>query len=181
MRSSSLYTLAISLVVGGIVLLLLLHNARRRWRSLRARRRAKRALLSEGSAERLLERRGYTILDRQPGQQCQVWVDGMGHDYLLRADFLVGDGQCTYIAEVKSGSAAPRITTRATRRQLLEYAVMYSVDGILLVNPERGLVQRVRFPSLLQGRKRAESARIWLGLGVGFLLGFALAVWRLRA
>jgi hypothetical protein len=49
------------------------------------------------------------------------------------------------VAEVKTGEVAPRLSTAATRRQLLEYRVAFDVDGVLLVCPERGTIQRVDF------------------------------------
>ncbi len=49
------------------------------------------------------------------------------------------------VAEVKTGERAPSLTTAATRRQLLEYAVAYGADGVLLVDPEAGAIREVDF------------------------------------
>ncbi len=48
---------------------------------------------------------------------------------------------------MKSGGAAA-VTTRATRRQLLEYAYTYGLDGVLLVDMEAERIVRVEFPRL---------------------------------
>ena len=64
----------------------------------------------------------------------------------LRADLLVERGGRRYVAEVKTGEAAPSLATAATRRQLLEYLIAYRVDGVLLVDAERGSVHEVEFP-----------------------------------
>ena len=53
-----------------------------------------------------------------------------------------------FVAEVKTGDEAPRMSTAATRRQLLEYHVAFDVDGVLLVCPELGTIQRIEFPQL---------------------------------
>ena len=44
------------------------------------------------------------------------------------------------------GPQVARITHRATRRQLLEYAAVFDVDGVLLVDAEGGRIHRVEFP-----------------------------------
>jgi len=64
----------------------------------------------------------------------------------LRADYLVERGGELLVAEVKTGEEAPSLETAATRRQLLEYHVAFAVDGVLLVSPEQGTIQRVAFP-----------------------------------
>ena len=121
-----------------------------RWRRFaagqRARRRSRRALRGETAAERLLERAGYRIRDRQVPLTWWITCDGVDHAVELRADLLVERGGAWFVAEAKTGAVAPRLTTAATRRQLLEYRVAYGVDGVLLVDAERGAIHRVEFP-----------------------------------
>ena len=78
-------------------------------------------------------------------------IDGEPVQTELRADYLVeSDEGELFVAEVKTGDEAPQLTTAATRRQLLEYQVAFSIafdaDGVLLVCPELGTIQRVQFP-----------------------------------
>ncbi len=117
------------------------------WRgSWRARRRARRALRGEDVAATLLEDAGFRLIARQP---CTSWaplVDGQPHNIELRADYLVEANGERFVAEVKTGGLAPNLATAATRRQLLEYHVAFAADGVLLVCPERGTIQRVEFP-----------------------------------
>lgn len=63
----------------------------------------------------------------------------------LRADLLVRQGARRFVADVKTGAEAPKITTAATRRQLLEYRVAYAVDGVLLVDMASRRVHLVEF------------------------------------
>ena len=70
----------------------------------------------------------------------------MIHPIVVRADLLVSRGARRFVAEVKTGARAPRIETAATRRQLLEYAVAYDVDGVLLVDMEEHTISEVEFP-----------------------------------
>ena len=157
-------TTAIAIVATAIVVLWLA-AAWRRWRgSRRAKVRSRRALAGEAAAVELLERAGFTIIAVQPRITWAPLVDGVPQEIELRADYLVaiarpgsagprstarGGAESIderYVAEVKTGDDAPRLATAATRRQLLEYHVAFAVDGVLLVSPEAGTIQRVEFP-----------------------------------
>jgi Holliday junction resolvase-like predicted endonuclease len=122
-----------------------LHHWRGSWR---AKRRAARAGAGEDAAADLLEEAGYQIVERQARVLWGPLLDGEPQLLELRADYLVeSDGQLL-VAEVKTGEHAPSLETAATRRQLLEYHVAFAVDGVLLVSPEQGLIQRVAFPRI---------------------------------
>jgi hypothetical protein len=122
-----------------------LHDWRGSWR---ARRRAERAGAGEDLAAHLLVQAGYTVVERQARVLWGPLLDGEPQLMELRADYLVeSDGQLL-VAEVKTGELAPSLETAATRRQLLEYHVAFAVDGVLLVSPEAGTVQRVAFPTV---------------------------------
>jgi len=121
-----------------------------RWRGWRGSRRAKvraaRAMAGEDDAAELLEAAGFTIVAVQPRLTWTVLVDDVPNPVELRADYLVSIDDERYVAEVKTGDDAPKLSTAATRRQLLEYHVAFGVDGVLLVSPEAGTIQRVEFP-----------------------------------
>jgi hypothetical protein len=149
--------LAIFALAGALVALVLARLVRR-WRgSWRARRRAARAGAGEDAAATLLRRAGFRIVAVQARTWWTPLVDGEPHEIELRADYLVeGHGELL-VAEVKTGDAAPKLSTAATRRQLLEYHVAFAVDGVLLVCPERGAIHRIEFPLgalALRGRGR---------------------------
>ncbi|HEU5060064.1 MAG TPA: hypothetical protein VFU21_26210 [Kofleriaceae bacterium] len=117
-----------------------------RWRSRAlARRRCARAAAGEREAEGLLADRGFSILDRQAGLVWAIECDGEPHAVELRADLLVERGGRRYVAEVKTGVAAPLLTNAATRRQLLEYCVAYQVDSVLLVDIDAQAIREVTF------------------------------------
>jgi hypothetical protein len=137
------------LVLGSMLAALWIAQALQAWRaSRRARRRAERAGDGEDAAAELLEEAGYRVVERQARVLWGPLLDGEPQLLELRADYLVeGDGQLL-VAEVKTGELAPSIETAATRRQLLEYHVAFAVDGVLLVSPEQGTIQRVAFPRI---------------------------------
>jgi len=149
--------------------------AARAWlRRLRARARVRRALRGEARAARWLERAGFAVLGAQVAVDYDVWVDGVPSTIALRADYLVERGGLRYVAEVKTGRAAPRIETPATRRQLLEYRVAFDVDGVVLVDGDSGEVRLVRFPLGDAAPARAAGAG-WIAWGFVAALAFAAA------
>ncbi|HTJ42298.1 MAG TPA: PD-(D/E)XK nuclease family protein [Kofleriaceae bacterium] len=148
---------------------------RRRSRSRFAKARAARALAGEAAAEALLADAGYEVTARQARRAWQLRVDGEPLDLELRCDLLASASGRTYVAEVKTGAAAPRLDTAATRRQLLEYQVAYGVDGVLLVDAEAGAVRVIDFPLAIAPPPETQTRRTpWLAFAaiiVGFVLG----------
>ncbi len=96
----------------------------------------------------MLRAHGYAILGSQVTIEYPIEVDGETIAMGLRADYLVSKDGARYIAEVKTGTRAPRIDTAATRRQLLEYEIAFDVDGVLLVDADAERVHTVAFPTL---------------------------------
>ena len=159
--------------------LALVQTARLWWRAAAVRWRlaeqTARATAGEALAEKLLTRAGFTVEARQATQRWAVRVDGEAHEVTLRADFVVRRRGRRYVAEVKTGEAAPAITAPATRRQLLEYRCAFGADGVLLVDAEERRVHAIDFalpptPSSL----RAVVAAFLVGLLVGAALLAAL-------
>jgi hypothetical protein len=148
------------LAVGTVAaLLLLLRQAALRWAARRRLlRRMRRARQGELQAPRWLEELGYAVTGSQVASGYSVSIDGQQVAISVRADYLVERAGLRYVAEVKTGRAAPRIQTHATRRQLLEYRMAFAVDGVLLVDAETRRVHVVRFPLGL--RAAAASARL---------------------
>jgi hypothetical protein len=121
----------------------------RSWsRSLVIQARSARAVEGEREAVAILRARGYAIVDSQVEIEYPVLVDGETVSMGLRADYLVVKNGAYFIAEVKTGTHAPRINTAATRRQLLEYEVAFGVDGVLLVDADAARVHTIVFPML---------------------------------
>ena len=108
-------------------------------------RRQRVALAAESEAERLLGRSGYTVVDRQVTQRFVMWVNEEPVEAWCRADLVVTRSGRAYIAEVKTGAVAPHPTKAATRRQLREYAEVFDVDGVLLIDMEQRQIHSVAF------------------------------------
>jgi hypothetical protein len=137
------------LLVGalGVLLLVLVQRAVSRLvQRRRLSRRMRRARQAEQQAPRWLTRHGYTVTAVQLAREYTLTLDAEDVAIQVRADYLVERKGRTYVAEVKSGQAAPSIQTQATRRQLLEYRMAFDVDGVLLVDAETQRVHVVGFP-----------------------------------
>lgn len=145
--------------------------ARARLEAWRFRRRVRRGMRGQGRARALLERSGYEVLAEEHPASGEVEVDGRATPYTVRVDYLVRRKGRTFGVEVKTGARAPDPMHRATRRQLLEYSRLLDVDGLLLLDMEARQLMEVRFP-----RRRGRSSGAMLLLGLGFVLGLAVAV-----
>ena len=146
----------------------------RRWgRSRRARRRARWAVAGERAAERLLTAAGFEIADRQVGHRWLIAVDDQPVTAGIRCDYLAMRGSERWVAEVKTGSDAPRLDNPATRRQLLEYQLAYDAAGVVLVDADAGTLREVRFDlGAVRTPLPAPSRLRWLLAGI--VLGAAI-------
>lgn len=169
-------------LLGAAVLLAVVQSARLAWQGFWRRRtiaiRREKGAAGELRAEKLLQEWGFGILGRQVAVSYDVHIDGEPLAIDLRADYLVSHGDKRYIAEVKTGRAAPRIDTPATRRQLLEYRIAFDVDGVLLVDADAERLHAVEFP--LGAVEMPRPSRLtWLlaGMLIGatVMLGVGLA------
>ncbi len=120
-----------------------------RWRATRRIARTRRlGRRAEKQALRLLRASGYRIVDSQPTATVRVEVNGRARSFQVRGDLLVRRRKKLYLAEIKGGAEVSSVAHRATRRQLLEYACAFEVDGVLLVDMHRREVRAVTFPQL---------------------------------
>jgi len=116
--------------------------ARRRGRAINARGRR-----GESAAERLLVSEDYRIVARQARTSYEILVDGQTQSVDLVLDFVVERNGERFVAEVKTGSTAPRIDRAETRRQLLEYQVATGARRVLLVDADNETITVVGFPT----------------------------------
>jgi Holliday junction resolvase-like predicted endonuclease len=99
----------------------------------------------ERVAERLLQKAGYRIVDRQVHRTSTMLVDGNDVEIAVRVDLIVRRRRRAYVAEVKTGDNAPTPTLPATRRQLREYAAFFPKHGLLLVDVEARRILEISF------------------------------------
>jgi hypothetical protein len=126
-----------------------------------AQARSLRASEGEQGAVALLERAGYAVLEHQVLGSWTVRADGEPLTFGLRADYLVAKDGRRYIAEVKTGRIAPRLSHGPTRRQLLEYTAAFDVDGVILVDADGETLTHVDLDRALAGQ--ADAPRVGVG------------------
>ncbi len=155
---------------------------RERERHAAMRARSERAVAGESDAALLLRAAGYDVLDRQVGGAWSVRADGVPLSFDLRADYLVARGDRRYVAEVKTGRVATRLSHGPTRRQLLEYAAAFDVAGVLLVDADARTITHVeseaftRAPAPAPASSGALHAALWFAAGaVAGLVAASLA------
>jgi hypothetical protein len=154
---------------------------RRALRRQRGRARQRRGHAGEQRGAALLESAGWRVLDAHPPAELGVEVDGETFAQPLEADYLCKRDGRILPAEVKTGQAAD-LGNRATRRQLLEYAVAYRSGATLLVDADAGTVAEVCFPEAgapaaappAGRRARAVVTALAVGAALGLLAGYWL-------
>ncbi len=117
-----------------------------RW-SVARRVRGHRAMGTRGAEDglRILARYGCEVVELEVTGAGRMSVDGEVHRCPVRVDARVRHEGREYLAEFKGGPRSALPTNRATRRQLLEYAWAFGVDGLLLVDADAGTLRTVRF------------------------------------
>lgn len=163
--------LVLAVLLGLLALQAALRQAYRLSRGARspARLRARRAAQGEREAADLVRGHGFRVLGEQVRGVVRFWVDGERREVGVRADLLLARGRRRFVAEVKTGRLAPDPAHGATRRQLLEYARAFDVDGVLLIDMEARQIVEVDFE-----RKTGLGLVPGLALLLAGLLGGAL-------
>ncbi|MEA2022383.1 MAG: hypothetical protein U9N08_07910 [Candidatus Caldatribacteriota bacterium] len=116
--------------------------------------------MAEKEAEKLLQKKGYTIVDIQKSKPILITIGDKIHRYLIRIDYLVRKNGKVYVVEVKSGEKNPYITNRETRRQMLEYYLAYQPNGIILLNMRNKSISEVKFQFEKTSRQYAWMIRV---------------------
>lgn len=111
----------------------------------RMRRRFRRAEDGEAWAEHMLQENDFSIIERQCTAETRVCVNDTWYSNHIRIDYVVQRDGMRYGVEVKSGEQATNPAAGATRRQLLEYYIVYRLDGLLLADYETRSLNSIRF------------------------------------
>lgn len=135
---------ALAIIVAWVAISLFRLHVRTRFR-----RRMNVAQVAEGDAEDLLRSHGYRVVERQVRVVWPLCVNGEQIACESRADVIVErDGQ-RFVGEIKSGTVAPVASHPATRRQLLEYSLLFGCSEVLLIDVPKQAINTVRFDALM--------------------------------
>ena len=154
--------LQLSIIIGFIAFIAgayLFHQVFRFQRKHKIQKRRRHGEQGESLAKKYLIKQGFEILDEQVEANSSLYVNDQEIPYKIRADFLVERNDELAIVEVKTGKEAPKPQNRSTRRQLLEYSLVYDVDCLYLFNAETKSLQSVEFP---HNSKKSQSVLPWI-------------------
>jgi len=110
-----------------------------------SKRRNRRAHDGETAAIKLLNSNGYQIEGKQVRRKSGMYVDGEWLEIEVRVDFIATKKRKKFVVEVKTGTMAPDPTHAPTRRQLLEYSLIFEGHEMLLVDMEEKLIKKISF------------------------------------
>lgn len=154
----------------------------RRRQALNLAARLRRARRTEKEAIHFLAERGYKVIDVQRRVPVVMIVDGREYKGAVQADLVARKGGKIYIVEVKSGRQGEEPGKATTRRQLLEYFLVYRPDGLLLLDMKTRKMHRISFrlgnnwynrlerlPAVWKYAMAGAAGALvtWLGLGNG--------------
>tara|TARA_Y100001934_G_C11594559_1_gene424850 strand:- start:109 stop:444 length:336 start_codon:yes stop_codon:yes gene_type:complete len=107
----------------------------------------KRGKKGEITAIKLLEKKGFKILNEQINLNGYFFINGTLKKFDLRPDLLVEKNGVEYIAEIKTGEVADPSNIN-TRRQLHEYSYYGNQDVVLLVDPFKKSIKELSFKKI---------------------------------
>lgn len=126
---------------------------------------------AQEEARILLEQNGYRIIDVEPTLEGEFYIDGEASPIRIWPDYRVQKDGESFLVEVKSGEQATNPHSRATRRQLLEYAVLSPDEKILFCDMTHGELKEIEFDIDVGVCDRRPTQYRWLfffvGVGVG--------------
>jgi hypothetical protein len=162
-------------LVAGLTLGVWLGAVAQRWRGkARIVGRFRAGRVAESEAAHRLRALGFEVLDSQIEELAHVYVDGVRVECPVRADYLVRRRGRLALVEVKSGVGERSPAENDTRRQLLEYWLVFGGLPLYHLDAASGAITRVGFA---YGEARGPSWLEWVA-AVALVAGTAAAlVW----
>ena len=134
-----------------IILVLLVTGAwlgvrtQQRWHLWKHKRRLKKGGKAEKWAHRALMDDGFEIVGEQVRAPVRMAIDGEWLEREVRLDLLAARDGERFAVEVKSGQQAFDPGVAPIRRQMLEYVLVFGLDGILLADYNTQTFHTVEF------------------------------------
>jgi hypothetical protein len=140
MLEAILISLAVGIIIGGILLYLILKPKQQNLPQAAAGPR-----FSEKDAENIFKKYGYQIVSRQPRKNIITRFQGQDHLSYTEADYLVKRQKKKYLVIVKTGEGEVDPNEPALRQRLLINDYAFSPDGILILNLNTGDLTPISF------------------------------------
>jgi len=164
-------------IISGIVVgVFLAINGLRYHNKWKLKKRLRRAKKGEQKAIDLMKNYGFNVVDLQKKESYTLFIDDKPREVSVKADMIVKKGRNTYVAEVKTGEKVTSPTYPNTRRQLLEYYMVYRPKGLLLVDMEKRKIRKIEYSILKKDFEGILNRTLWLVLAFvgGFIIGFLI-------
>ncbi|BDU50044.1 hypothetical protein [Haliovirga abyssi] len=129
----------------GVSIFYIIYKLKKKWLKYKRNKKFKHGFEEEKKAEYFLKNSGYKTLEYQKEIIIKVKSNKDEIEMKIRPDYIVKKGFEKYIAEIKTGEFAPKLTNKSTRRQLLEYYFMTEYNGILLVDMDKKTIEKIKF------------------------------------
>jgi hypothetical protein len=138
------------------------------------------ATKTRARAQRMLEARGFRVLDSQVGKSYQMTINGKVHDVSVKFGFLAERSGQTVAAEVKASPLSTGTLSEETRRQVLECQLASGCKRVLLIDPDNNSLTEVSLPlppkaASVPSRLGTSFSRVCVA--IGFLMLAALVLW----
>ena len=144
--SDHLYVFLIAVLLIGIAIgIVLIKTLRSFWQRIVLFLRFRRGDRAEQWALKKMRKDGYTLVGSQSVGVARVRVNGNWITSRIRIDYIFEKNGKRFGLEVKSGKYATDPASAATRRQLLEYFLVYEIDTLMLADFERKEVIEIYF------------------------------------
>ncbi|MDK2901428.1 hypothetical protein H0A61_02448 [Koleobacter methoxysyntrophicus] len=135
-------------------------------------KRIEKAKRGEKDAIKLLKAQGFKILNVQERKPLTTYINGKPYTNYVQVDIIAEKRKKKYIAEVKTGTRAVQTTNPNTRRQLLEYYLVYKPEGILLLDMSNKKINEVHFDIIKPFNKATiEMIKILIVFIAGLIAG----------
>jgi len=143
-------------------------------RKLKLKKRIQKAKRREYEAISFVEKNGFDVVSLQKDAFYTLFIDNKPYKVKVKADMIVKKGNKIYVAEVKTGDMATSPKYVDTRRQLLEYYMVYRPSGLILIDMEKQKIRTIEY-SIFNHEKTTfiNQLPVFLLLFViGFVIGF---------
>ena len=137
-------------------------------------KRFKKAKKAETEAEILLVKSGFKVLDSQVAEKFSIIIDGTVHLVEAKPDIIAEKKGKKYIVEVKTGEKAIKPTNPSTRRQLLEYSLVFKDFEVLLFDMTNQNLYELDFPIVQKISKTNNFIKELLLLISGIFFGLII-------
>ena len=109
------------------------------------KKRFKKSKFGEFEAKSFLKNLGFTIIAEQAPLISSLFIDNKKYSYEVKVDYLVKKGDKKALVEVKTGTEATNPLNINTRRQILEYMLLYNVDKVFLFDAQNKKLKEIKF------------------------------------